>query len=266
MAKENSRVAQVIPGESIDRNSYEPAYIQLVSILKQQVASGILRAGDRLPSESQICKQYQVSPMTVRRAINILSDQGIVDTAQGRGTFVKPIKLGSATFHLQELLAIFNDEQTNVTILEARIVTADYRAALKLKVPEGKKIIYIRRLLARGEDPLLYHREYLIYDPSRAIVESELEVTSLRGLFQGEGSSDFKFGELSIEVTVINAEEAKTLKAPEGSAAFNLEHIFYDYSESPISWGWFICRGDRLRFTSTLGVRNGEGKNDNQTE
>ncbi|MDW7739301.1 MAG: GntR family transcriptional regulator [Bacillota bacterium] len=258
MARENSRMGFETSAESIDRNSFEPAYVQLVYILKRQITSGELRVGDRLPSESQICKLYQVSPMTVRRAINILSDQGLVATAQGRGTFVKPIKLESASFHLLELQEIFNDDRTKVSILEARIVSADQRAAQKLKVTEDERIIYIRRLLSRDDEPLLYHREYLIYDPGRAVVESELGVTSLRGLFKGDETSDFKYGDLSIETTVINDDEASLLQADEGTAAFNLEHIFYDYNDKPVSWGWFICRGDRLRFTSTIGYRNRE--------
>ncbi len=259
MVKEDNQFIGVLNESSIDRGSFEPAYMQLVYIFKQQIASGLLRAGDRLPSESQICKRYQVSPMTVRRAINILADQGIVDTAQGRGTFVRPIRLETATFHLQALQEIFDAEKTKVSIMEARIVTADRKAAVKLRLNERERIIYIRRLLSREEAPLLYHREYLIYDPKRAVVESELEVTSLRGLFQGKHSSDFKYGELSIEATVINSEEAEILKAAENSAAFNIEHIFYDYTENPVSWGWFICRSDRLRFTTTIGMRDGEG-------
>ncbi len=258
MADENNRMIPGLSVESIDRNSFEPAYVQLVDILKRQITSGELRIGDRLPSESQICNLYKVSPMTVRRAINILSDQGLVAAAQGRGTFVKPIKLETASFHLLELQEIFNDDRTKVTILEVRIVSADQRAAQKLKVKETERIIYIRRLLSRNEEPLLYHREYLLYDPKRALVESELGVTSLRGLFKGDESSDFKFGELSIETTVINDDEARILRAKEGTAAFNLEHIFYDYNDKPVSWGWFICRGDRLRFTSTIGYRNRE--------
>ncbi len=259
MVKENSQLPAEAADESIDRNSYEPAYIQLVSILKRQVASGVLRAGDRLPSESKICMQYKVSPMTVRRAINILSDQGIVDTAQGRGTFVKPIKLETASFDLLELQEIFNNGETNVSMLEARIISANNKAAMKLKINEGERIIYIRRLISHDEEPLLYHRECMIYDPQRAVVESELEVTSLRGLFKGEGSSEFKYGNLSIEATVINEEEAALLQYGTGSAAFNLEHIFYDYKETPVSWGWFICRGDKLRFSSTIGIREKGG-------
>jgi DNA-binding GntR family transcriptional regulator len=258
MVEDNERKIDTLNNSAIDRNSFEPAYMQLVYLFKQQVASGLLRAGDRLPSESQIVKRYQVSPMTVRRAINILADQGVVDTAQGRGTFVKPIRIESATFQLKALQDIFSDEKTSVAILEASICSADLRVAQKLRLAEKERVIYIRRLLSRGGDKLLYHREYLIYDPRLALVESELEVTSLRGLFRGERSGEFKYGDLSIEATVINSEEAKVLGMPAGSAAFNLEHIFYNYSDRPVSWGWFICRGDQVRFSTTLGIRNEE--------
>jgi len=179
MENDNRQVINDLPSCEINRNSYEPAYMQLVYILRQQVASGLLRAGDRLPSESQICKQYKVSPMTVRRAINILSDQGIVDTAQGRGTFVRPIKLESATFQLSALQDIFTSTQATVTILEARILFADERVSQKLKLQDEKRVIYIRRSISLAGEPLLYHREYLIYDPYKY---EFLNVTGSRSL------------------------------------------------------------------------------------
>ena len=52
----------------IDRSSYEPPYAQLARLLRERIASGEYRAGDRLPSEAELCEAYRVSPMTVRRA------------------------------------------------------------------------------------------------------------------------------------------------------------------------------------------------------
>ena len=159
----------------------------------------------------------------------------------------------AATFHLNELQNIFDDRQTDVKILEVRIVSADQRTAQKaFRCRTG--LFY----------PPVTHQEEKVccsspgipdHDPLRPVVESELEVTSLQGLFQGERGSDFKRGDLSIEATIINEEEAKVLQAPVGSAAFCLEHIFYDFLEKPVSWGYFICRGDQLRFTTTVGFR-----------
>ena len=239
---------------SIDKQSHEPAYLQLASFLRQNVATGALRPGDQLPSESQLCDRYGVSPMTVRRAINLLADQGVVVAEQGRGTFVKPVAMGAASFQLAELQTLLSDpERTNVRLLETRIVTASERIARKLAIAIGQRTIYIRRLLRTNAGPAFYHREYLIYDPARPIVESEMEVTALHRLFSGSGETILKRGDLSIEATILTDEEARLLQAP-SLAAICLEHLFYDFDEQPISWGWFIGRGDQLRFTTRVGI------------
>ena len=117
----------------IDRDAYEPAYAQLANILRRQIAVGAFRPGDQLPSEAQLCRSYGISPMTVRRSINLLADQGVVSTAQGRGTFVRSLELGTAVFDLRELQDLFqNGGETAVKLLDVRVVSADERTARKL--------------------------------------------------------------------------------------------------------------------------------------
>ena len=242
---------------TIDRQAFEPAYVQLVNILKEQIAKGVYLPGSRLPSESELCKRYQVSPMTVRRSINLLLDQGIVSTIQGSGTYVKAPDLSRVTFSLEEFHNIFKDkERTKVKILEVLIIKADETTANRLAIRVGERMILIRRVLIRDGDPIIYHKEHLIYDPARPIVEAELEVTSLHGLFVGTGETTFKRGDLAIEAAVLTKEEADVLNTMQMQPAFRLEHIFYDFEDRPVSWGRFICRGDRLRFTTTVGVSN----------
>lgn len=239
----------------IDRNAYEPAYAQLVRILRGRIAIGEFRPGSRLPSEAQLCDRYGVSPMTVRRAINVLLDQGVVSTVQGSGTFVKPMELAKVTFNLDELTALFRDrEQTRVKLLEARIVSADAPTAGRLAVAEGARVIYIRRLILREGEPVLYHHEQLIYDPTRPVVEAEMEATSLQGLLAGSGETDLKGGALAIEATTLTDGEAELLGGAAGDPAFRLSHTFYDFEDRPVSWGWFVCRGDRLQFRTTVGL------------
>jgi GntR family transcriptional regulator len=242
-------------GPNIDRNSFEPPYHQLASLLRQQIASGELRPGDRVPSEAQLCERYEVSPMTVRRAINILLDEGLVTATRGRGTFVRPLVLGTATFGLQALEDLFSDERTSVRFLSVRTSPVTQRISQRLHVPIGEKVISIRRLLSHGSKPVAFHREYLIFDPTQPIVEAEMGITTLQGLFDGQGETVLKRGELTIETTVLTDEEAKLLDAPAGRAAFRIEHIFYDFEDRPVSWGWFIVPGDRLRFNASVGVQ-----------
>jgi len=243
----------------VDHNSYEPIYAQLVRILQEQIAAGKLRPGDRLPSESQLCEHHGVSRMTVRRAINILIEEGLVIAKQGQGTFIKPMQFWAATFSLGQLQNLLSDERViRIKILEASINLARGRITHKMAIKRGQRILFIRRLILSQDKPIMYHREYFIYDPSRPIVESELEVTSLRGLFEGTGNSFIKRSLLSIEATVLKDEEAQLLQAPVATAAFNIEHLFYDFEDQPVSWGWFICPGTNLRFTTIVGAHNRE--------
>jgi DNA-binding GntR family transcriptional regulator len=245
--------------QKVDHNSYEPSYARLVRILQEQIAAGRLRPGDRLPSESQLCEYHGVSRMTIRRVVNILVEQGLVVTKQGQGTFIKPMQFWAATFSLGQLQNLLGDERgIRIKILEASINLAKGRVTGKMAIGRGQRILFIRRLIVSQDKPIMYHREYLIYDPSRPIVESELEVTSLRGLFEGTGNSFIKRSMLSIEATVLKKEEARLLQARVGTAAFNLEHLFYDFEERPVSWGWFICPGANLRFTTIVGAHNKE--------
>jgi GntR family transcriptional regulator len=193
--------------------------------------------------------------MTVRRSINLLADQGVVSTAQGRGTFVKTLELGAASFDLQELQELFSQgSASSVKLLDVRVVSADERTSRKLEIEPGAPTIYIRRLFQRDGCPVFYHRAYLIYDPARPIVEAEMDVTSLQGLFSQGNNTLLKRGQLAIEVTLLSEEEAALLGKSLPAAAFLLEHVFYDFDDRPISWGWFILPGDRLHFTAKVGL------------
>ncbi|PKO12660.1 MAG: hypothetical protein CVU39_22805 [Chloroflexi bacterium HGW-Chloroflexi-10] len=239
----------------INKESYEPAYLQLANILRRQISEGLFFPGGLLPSEAQLVRRYGISPMTVRRSINLLSDQGVVSTEQGRGTYVRPLELSSAIFDLQELQDLVeHGTAADVKLLDVRIISAVENTARKLDIPVGTPTIYLRRLFKQDGQPIFYHRAYLIYDPTRPIVEAEMDVTSLKGLFSHSDSTLLKRGQLTIDSILMNAEEAELLQTSLPAAAFNLEHLFYDFNDRPVSWGWFIFRSDRLHFTTRLGL------------
>lgn len=244
----------MVTNEQIDRTSDEPAYSQLAGILQRQIFQGIYRSGDRMPSESQLRKTYKISPMTVRRAIAIMVERGVVWTSQGLGTFVSSLKMHKVTFGLNDIYKILNaNGNTQVKILRASIIKADKSIATLLDKKVGTNTIHICRLLIKDEMPLVYHREYLIYDPRRPVVETESQMASLQDLFSDNNKSDLKRGDFTISAAVLTDEDAKALGSPPGSPAFHLEHRFFDYDEKPISFGVFICRGDKFRFHTSIG-------------
>ena len=111
--------------------------------------------------------------MTVRRAINILLDRGLVTTTQGKGTFVRSLDMGEAIFRLQEITDLWMDDASvDVLLLEARIVPADEQVAAMLQLSPGDPIVYLRRLIQRNGVPLIYQMEHVVYDEHRPLVEA----------------------------------------------------------------------------------------------
>ena len=70
-----------------------PLYSQLVGIVKRNISAGTLSSGDLLPSETELCKAFDISRSTVRQAIGALESEGLVVRKQGRGTFVAEPKM-----------------------------------------------------------------------------------------------------------------------------------------------------------------------------
>ena len=70
----------------IDDQSPEHPYVQLAGLLRAEIKAG--RMGPRLPSIMELAEQSDLSPATVKRALKVLADEGLINTVRGRGTFV----------------------------------------------------------------------------------------------------------------------------------------------------------------------------------
>ncbi|KXK61525.1 GntR family transcriptional regulator [Micromonospora rosaria] len=66
----------------------EAAYLQVARDIREQIASGQLKPGDKLPSFSALCQQYEVSNTVVRAAMLLLKAEGLIDGRQGKGVYV----------------------------------------------------------------------------------------------------------------------------------------------------------------------------------
>lgn len=76
-------------GSVINREVPIPYYYQLEGLLRQQILQGNWQAGQRVPSEKQLCEFYAVSRTTVRQAVSHLVGEGLLYHVKGKGTFVR---------------------------------------------------------------------------------------------------------------------------------------------------------------------------------
>lgn len=73
---------------TLDLDGPEPLYVQIAAVLAARIADGTYPPRRRIPSEAAICDEFEVARPTARSAIQVLREQGLVTTVQGKGTYV----------------------------------------------------------------------------------------------------------------------------------------------------------------------------------
>jgi DNA-binding GntR family transcriptional regulator len=245
-----------LTGPSASENRQEsslPAYLQIANTLSSRITSGVYAGGSRLPTGAQLCAEFAVSPMTVRRALSMLESQGIVTGEKGRGTFARSPDLSDSMFRLDSLTGDWLDESSEIRLLSAAMTKADADVAAKLGVGTGERVVYLRRLVLYDGNPAMYHTEYIVYDPRRPLVESQLQLTSLHAFLDSGRAHRFPRGELTLTAVSLDAHSAEVLGESVGALALRLEHIFEESDRTPVSWGWFLLRAELFRLRARLG-------------
>jgi DNA-binding GntR family transcriptional regulator len=230
-----------------------PAYLRITTTLAERITSGVYAEGSRLPSGSALCREFGVSPMTVRRALTLLESRGLVSGEKGRGTFARPRDLADSSFRLDSTTGEWLDQSAEIRLLSASMTRADERTAAMLGVAPGDRVIHLRRLVSYDGSPAMYHTEYITYDPRRPLVESQLQLTSLHAFLDSGRAQRFPRGELTLTAVSLDAESAQALGKSEGALALCLEHVFQESDRTPVSWGWFLMRAELFRLRARLG-------------
>lgn len=75
--------------DEIDRESAVPRYVQLAAILRGQIERGELAVGRRIPSQLELEQQYDLARGTIKKAIAMLRDEGLIERSPGLGMFVR---------------------------------------------------------------------------------------------------------------------------------------------------------------------------------
>lgn len=148
---------QNAPVEGLLEHGPVPLYYQLEQHLRARIAASEFVSGSALPTEDQICFQYQVSRITVRRALDGLQRQGLIERRRGIGSFVteKPRGIDShLTGSLSEFLAVAGALRTSCIGLEEVDPPEEVRRKLKLETDESA--VLLRTVGALEEGPVAY--------------------------------------------------------------------------------------------------------------
>jgi GntR family transcriptional regulator len=153
------------------------------------------------------------------------------------------------------LLEMLSDRANiDIGILKSGLAGAPPKVAAALNLEAGAQVVTLMRLVSYRRRPILLNKVYLVFDPRSPIVESELEASSLYGLFSGQGNSFMKKAILKLEPCLSSAAEAACLEMDAAAPVFKICYTFYDYSDSPVGTGWFMTPVSNAAFSTRIGV------------
>jgi GntR family transcriptional regulator len=214
----------------LDKNDYIPLYVQLYRKLREQILNGEYKQGEFIPSETEVMKAFQTTRGTVRNAISLLVNDGLVQQVRGKGTLVllSPLKYSITNFGGFTDYMNVRREDGYSKVIEKKIVSS-----------EGKE--YYKLVRARGvkkEDKIIY----LMLDTSLLPVnlfpgldQYDFEKESLYQVFREKYNIFPKRTEVSLRPIIIDQQTREILEVDEKEhALLKAEGSIFDQNDIEI--------------------------------
>jgi GntR family transcriptional regulator len=196
-----------------------PRYLWVYNSLKSQIEAEDLKVGDFLPPEPELQKAFQVSRTTVRKAVEMLSQQGFLYIRQGRGTEIIDFKATQKLGFVTSFSETLREKGFTVTQadIRAELVPAPRRIAADLRVAIGAWLARIERTTLANGAPIALMTNYLLPDLVPGIEKRIAAMSSLYSFLETEyklapeAATDF------ISARAATPPEAHRLQVPDGS-------------------------------------------------
>jgi GntR family transcriptional regulator len=247
----------------LDRASSQPLYLQLETLLRSQIDSGLLSLGARLLSEHELATQYGISRMTARRALDTLVLEGLVYRRPGKGTYVSDkVQWPGATIFSFSTAMVSQGLVVATRVVELTLASPTADIAHDLGVGEGEQIVRLTRLRLVEGEPVALHVAYMGREYYPAICHADLVTTPLNRVMAAISGCRFARSRDSIEVTLARPEEAALLGTPERAPLLLVRGLVFSDRGRVERANKSLFRGDRFRFTiegGTLEVKSDNG-------
>ena len=221
-----------------------PLYYQLKEYLLKTIEESY-KPGDLLPSEGEIEKQYGVSRITVRKAIEELAREGIVVKKQGKGTYVMEQKvlydantIGSLTQRL-----IQEDRHLETQSIEYILLTDAHHVKDILQCQE---LLCIKRFRLLDGQPFAIMHNYIAVDRVPDI-EERFGIESLYTFYREAYGITFAQAEETVEARAATEEQARLLEIEPNAPLLSLQRLSFDAKGKPIEFSDLLIKANMYR-------------------
>jgi GntR family transcriptional regulator len=213
-------------------------------------------AASRVPPEDELAKSFGVSKITVRNALKMLEDEGIVQRMPGRGTFIHRRDLT----YIRETSSLlgFTEEITTVghkpssRELEKRVMPPPKIPRRRLALPDGAEVLFLKRLRNVDNLPLGVQTAYLPIQRFAGLERFDFSTESLYRILAAEYGVKLHTARQSYRIAYPDAATAKLLETTPTAPGFSAERLTFDVEGQPVEYTETFFRGDRFSVHITL--------------
>ena len=233
-----------------------PKYHPIYLVLREQLAEG--RWTDGLPSEPRLAEQFGVARVTVRRALESLATEGLIDRTPGRGTVPRRLPASAAASEplhapLEGLLGhiVSMGLRTTVRVVECETVSAPSAVARALALAEGSPVQKAVRVRSTRDGPVSHITTWVPARLGARFGRRELARKPILVLLEEAG---VRIGRATqtVGAKLADAQSAPLLDVAVGSALLAVSRRVLDIDEQPVQWLHGLYRPDRYRYEMEL--------------
>ncbi|ALP66663.1 MULTISPECIES: GntR family transcriptional regulator [Paraburkholderia] len=216
-----------------------PRYQRLRDEMVALIAARHWRPGEAIPTEQALASSYDVAVGTVRKAVDLLVAEGLLERFQGRGTFVRRASFDSSLFRFFR----FQTRQGERRIPESRIlrrevVDAPSAVAAILQISNSARVIQMSRLRLIDGVPMLAEEIWLPYVRFAAFAQMDLNDVGdlLYPVYEAQCNQVVASATETLTVEAIGPLHARLLHIEPGTPAVVIERLAYGYDRQPLEW------------------------------
>ena len=241
--------------KKIVKDSPLPLHYQLKQILLEMIENELLKPGDSIPPERELCLAQDVSRMTVNKAILSLVNEGILYRKQGKGTFVSKPKINQNLSKLKGFTEEMSEKGlkpiTKILFFEIKKATKQNKQELNMSEGEDLVIEMTRLRTVDGEPFALetvFIPHYICPDMTRVSVEGK----SLYQMLTEKYNYHLDKAKQTIEPVQLNEYEAKLLNQNNNALALLFRRTTYLKDGTAVEYTKAIYRSDKYKYEITL--------------
>ncbi len=232
-----------------------PRYQQLRDEIAHQIARKVWRPGDAIPTEAELAAEHDIAVGTVRRAIDMLVADGLVERQQGRGTFVRRPDFTQSL--LRFLRYQGRDGRTVIPdshIASIQVIPAPEEPAGHLGLPPGTDLLRIDRHRLLDGKVVMVEEIWLPKDRFAPLLSLKPEQFGrlMYPIYDEICGEIVAQAEEILTIEPLSAELATLLGQQEGAPAAVIERLALNYERQPLEWRISRAPGATFRYKIDL--------------